>query len=153
MSKKNFGCVRNHTAGSLSILGRLVNRAASVYSASGRKTVHVVLTDAGAASFRQPRSNQAEPMRAAVKRANIHPNITFRGLRHAWASHAVMAGGAPRCAVLTGVGRELDGEAGLKSEAQRNLSLAMEWARRTARQRGHIRRTSYSSPRLSLRTT
>jgi hypothetical protein len=38
------------------------------------------------------RSNQAEPMRAAVRRAKIHSNITFHGLRHTWASQAVMAG-------------------------------------------------------------
>ena len=31
-------------------------------------------------------------MRTAVKVANIHPPITFHGLRHTWASHAVQRG-------------------------------------------------------------
>jgi integrase len=73
---------------------------------------HVVLTDEGAALFvrltagragDEPilrkrrggpfvRSNQFEPMRAAVKRARITPPISFHVLRHSWASLAVMAG-------------------------------------------------------------
>jgi integrase len=32
------------------------------------------------------RSAQANPMRAAVERAKIHPTITFHGLRHTWAT-------------------------------------------------------------------
>src|SRR5262245_8090447 len=74
------------------------------------KPRHVVLTDEGIALFRelsagrsgsQPlirrtnglpfRANdQAWPMAAAVKRAKISPPITFHGLRHTWASLAVM---------------------------------------------------------------
>lgn len=37
-------------------------------------------------------SHQAEPMDAANERAKIDPPINFHGLRHTWASHAVMNG-------------------------------------------------------------
>lgn len=37
-------------------------------------------------------SHQAAPMSAANARANITPPINFHGLRHTWASHAVMNG-------------------------------------------------------------
>jgi integrase len=73
---------------------------------------HVVLTDEGAAFFRElcagraghaimlPRpdgerwrpSNQARPMMEACERASISPRISFHGLRHTWASLAAMAG-------------------------------------------------------------
>lgn len=75
------------------------------------KPRHVVLTDDGIEFFRQItvgragsetlflkdgtawlRSHQAEPMRQANKRASIDPPINFHGLRHTWASHAVMNG-------------------------------------------------------------
>ena len=76
------------------------------------KSRHVVLTDDGVALFRQlsagrsgnepliRRANGAPfrvfdqhlPMQAAVKRASISPPITFHGLRHTWASLAVMNG-------------------------------------------------------------
>jgi integrase len=36
------------------------------------------------------KSEQAEPMKLAVERGKIDPPITFHGLRHTWASHAVM---------------------------------------------------------------
>jgi integrase len=36
--------------------------------------------------------HQAEPMREANERAKISPAINFHGLRHTWASHAVMNG-------------------------------------------------------------
>jgi integrase len=69
---------------------------------------HVVLTDEGAAFFSQlvagqtgdelllgrtwlP-SNQTRPMGEACARAKIEPRITFHGLRHTWASLAVMSG-------------------------------------------------------------
>jgi integrase len=75
------------------------------------KARHVVLTDEGAAFFRQVcagragselmfhkpdggawrKSHQQQPMAAACARAKIDPPITFHGLRHTWASHAVMA--------------------------------------------------------------
>jgi integrase len=38
------------------------------------------------------RSIQQRPMMLACKRARIEPAIGFHGLRHTWASHAVMAG-------------------------------------------------------------
>jgi integrase len=38
------------------------------------------------------RSHQADPMDGANKRAKIDPPINFHGLRHTWASHAVMNG-------------------------------------------------------------
>jgi integrase len=38
------------------------------------------------------KSHQARPMREAVERAKIKPVIGFHGLRHTWASLAVMAG-------------------------------------------------------------
>jgi integrase len=76
------------------------------------KPRHVVLTDEGAALFRQlaagragsdlllPRpdgsawqkSQQARPMVAACERAHVKPRISFHGLRHTWASLAVMNG-------------------------------------------------------------
>jgi integrase len=80
-------------------------------SKSGRAR-HVVLTEEGAAFFREAcagragdalmfvhrdgspwrKSNQAEPMAAACLHAGLKPPITFHGLRHTWASLAVMAG-------------------------------------------------------------
>jgi integrase len=76
------------------------------------KPRHVVLTNEGQGFFKQvclgragnqlmfqkangsawEKSHQARPMRAAVKRAKISPAISFHGLRHTWASLAVMAG-------------------------------------------------------------
>ena len=76
------------------------------------KPRHVVLTEEGAAFFRSItagragssflfhkddgnawlRSHQAEPMREANRHAAIDPPINFHGLRHTWASHAVMNG-------------------------------------------------------------
>jgi integrase len=74
------------------------------------KARHVVLTEEGAVFFRQQcigrvgseqifrRSNgsqwkashQGRPMAAACERAKIKPRISFHGLRHTWASLAVM---------------------------------------------------------------
>jgi integrase len=76
------------------------------------KPRHVVLTDEGAVFFRQcctgrggddllftrqngqpwGKSNQGRPMREACSRAKIEPRVNFHGLRHTWASLAVMAG-------------------------------------------------------------
>jgi integrase len=87
------------------------------------KPRHVVLTDEGAAFFRQvcagraggelmlPRrdggawrkSHQQLPMRDACKRAKITPPITFHGLRHTWASLAVM-GAVPLMVVAKNLG-------------------------------------------------
>jgi integrase len=76
------------------------------------KPRHVVLTDEGMTFFRQVsagrvgdepmlrradgsmwgKSQQALPMADAVARAKIKPPLGFHGLRHTWASHAVMNG-------------------------------------------------------------
>jgi integrase len=76
------------------------------------KPRHVVLTDEGAAFFRDhsagrnghelmfrhgdgsawQRSEQARPMAEGCERARIKPAISFHILRHTWASHAVMNG-------------------------------------------------------------
>ena len=76
------------------------------------KPRHVVLTDEGVALFKQLTAGRAgdeiilhkgagtawafahqiRPMVEAVKRAKIKPPISFHGLRHTWASHAVMNG-------------------------------------------------------------
>jgi integrase len=73
---------------------------------------HVVVTAEGAAFFRQhcagrlgsalmfvrpdgapwQRSNAEQPIAEACRRASISPPITFHGLRHTWASLAVMNG-------------------------------------------------------------
>jgi integrase len=76
------------------------------------KPRHVILTEEGQALFRQlaagraghepmlrrrnglpfGKSHQSEPMIEACARAKITPRISFHGLRHTWASLAVMAG-------------------------------------------------------------
>lgn len=76
------------------------------------KPRHIVLTDEGAAFFKQlsagragdetmlrkadgstwEMSHQLRPMADAVTRAKIKPTISFHGLRHTWASHAMMNG-------------------------------------------------------------
>jgi integrase len=72
------------------------------------KARHVVLTDEGAEFFKgltagragnEPMfgrlwgiSHQLRPMAEAVIGAKITPAISFHGLRHTWASHAVMNG-------------------------------------------------------------
>jgi integrase len=76
------------------------------------KARHVILTDEGTKFFRQlsagraggepmllksggqpwTRANQGPRMADACKRAKITPPISFHGLRHSWASLAVMAG-------------------------------------------------------------
>jgi integrase len=78
------------------------------------KARHIILTDEGAAFFKAhctgragselmfhrddeeksawKKSDQALPMKEAVSRAKIKPTIGFHGLRHTWASHAVMNG-------------------------------------------------------------
>ncbi|MDB5533221.1 MAG: integrase family protein [Hyphomicrobiales bacterium] len=76
------------------------------------KVRHVVLTDQGVAFFRQAcagrarsqlmfrradgepwkASHQNRPMREACARAKITPPVGIHGLRHTWASHAVMNG-------------------------------------------------------------
>ena len=80
-------------------------------SKSGREP-HIVLTEEGAAFFRdltagRPKDgfifmrasgeqwlavHQKRRMIDACKNGSITPRISFHGLRHTWASHAVMAG-------------------------------------------------------------
>jgi integrase len=87
----------------------------AVRQSKSGKPRHVVLTDEGIALFRQlsagrggneplirrtngepfRRNDQSLPMAAAVKRAKIAPTISFHGLRHTWASLAVMNGVPP----------------------------------------------------------
>jgi integrase len=84
----------------------------AVRQSKSGKPRHIVLTEEGAEFFASItagrkgdaplfvkddgqawiRSHQAEPMRLANRRANITPPINFHGLRHTWASHAVMNG-------------------------------------------------------------
>ncbi|KIZ38573.1 MULTISPECIES: site-specific integrase [Rhodopseudomonas] len=87
------------------------------------KARHVVLTADGAAFFAERTkgrqggepmfvkagggpwlpSHQAAPMETANTRAAIDPPINFHGLRHTWASHAVM-GGVPMLIVAKNLG-------------------------------------------------
>jgi integrase len=84
----------------------------AVRESKSGKPRHIVLTDAGAAFFAsivkdRPRAemmfikdddqawlrdHQKEPIGDACKLAEISPPINFHGLRHTWASHAVMNG-------------------------------------------------------------
>jgi integrase len=83
----------------------------AIWQSKSGKPRHVVLTDEGVDFFRQitagragtelmlpradgrqwARSNQQNKMLAACKRAKIEPPISSHGLRHVWASLAVMA--------------------------------------------------------------
>jgi hypothetical protein len=87
----------------------------AVRQSKSGKPRHIVLTDEGVALFRElsagrngneplirranglpfRRNDQALPMMEAVKRAKITPPISFHGLRHTWASLAVMNGVPP----------------------------------------------------------
>jgi len=84
----------------------------AVRQSKSGKPRHIVLTDDGSKFFLSItagrrgdeflflkanneawiRSHQKEPMAAANKRAGVAPPINFHGLRHTWASHAVMNG-------------------------------------------------------------
>ncbi|WP_439375325.1 tyrosine-type recombinase/integrase [Bradyrhizobium sp. DASA03120] len=84
----------------------------AILQSKGGKPRHVVLTAEGVEFFRSitagragteilfhkdndtawDRSHQKEPMKLANERARIEPPITFHGLRHSWASHAIMNG-------------------------------------------------------------
>lgn len=84
----------------------------AVRRSKSSKPRHVVLTEDGVSFFRSLtagrsgsslmflkndgtgwlRSHQAQPMRDATMRAKIEPRISFHGMRHTWASHAVMNG-------------------------------------------------------------
>jgi integrase len=94
----------------------------TVRQSKSGKVRHVVLTDEGAALFRQwcagkaggalvltrggepwGKSNQDIPMRAACIRARIEPPANFHALRHTYASLAIMAG-APLLVVARNLG-------------------------------------------------
>jgi integrase len=86
------------------------NGTVAIRQSKSGKSRHVVLTDEGAAFFRQlcagrpgsavmlvradgepwKRAQQGLPMATACDRAKIKPRISFHGLRHTWASLAVM---------------------------------------------------------------
>jgi integrase len=88
------------------------NGSLHVSRSKSGKPRHVLLNDEGAALFSGwcagragsdlifhtesgapwTRSLQAEPMREACGRANLRPPVSFHGLRHTWASLAVMNG-------------------------------------------------------------
>jgi integrase len=95
----------------------------AVRQSKAGKSRHVVLSDEGIALFSQwcagragselllvndsgdawGTSHQAKPMRAACQRARIVPPISFHGMRHTYASHAVM-NGAPLLVVARNLG-------------------------------------------------
>ena len=95
----------------------------AVRQSKSGKPRHVVLTDEGGAFFTQlaagrsggglllrrangepwKASHQGRPMADACARAKITPMISFHGLRHTWASHAVM-GGVPLLIVAKNLG-------------------------------------------------
>jgi integrase len=84
----------------------------AIRKSKSSKSRHIHLTEDGVAFFRlitagraggeymflkdngEPwkKDHQKEPMREACKRASIGPPMGFHGLRHTWASHAVMNG-------------------------------------------------------------
>jgi integrase len=84
----------------------------TIQQSKSGKARHIVLTDEGAAFFRAvtvgrdgsdvafttktggtwTKSAQTRPMAEACRIAKISPPIGFHGLRHTWASHAVMNG-------------------------------------------------------------
>jgi integrase len=94
----------------------------TVRQSKSGKPRHVFLTDEGAALFRRwcagkpgnalmftrdgepwQKSNQGRPMKLACERAGITPQISFHGLRHTYASLAIMAG-APLLVVARNLG-------------------------------------------------
>lgn len=84
----------------------------AIRKSKSSKTRHIHLTEDGVAFFRSitagrsgtaflflkdngepwKKDHQKEPMREACERASIDPPMGFHGLRHTWASHAVMNG-------------------------------------------------------------
>jgi integrase len=112
-------------------LGRLVvadfnsdSETIAVRKSKSGKARHVRLTEEGAAFFKKlcagragsehmftnngkpwRKSAQDTPMRVASERAKILPRIGFHGLRHTWASHAVMSG-VPLMVVANNLGHK-----------------------------------------------
>jgi integrase len=97
----------------------------AIRQSKSNKVRHIVLTGDGAAFFLsitagragseflflkadgeawRP-SHQADPMDLANERASIDPPINFHGLRHTWASHAVM-NGVPLLVVAKNLGHK-----------------------------------------------
>lgn len=99
------------------------NHTVFVQTSKSGKSRHIELTDEGVAFFvsvtqgrgsddtlflnaaggQFRKSHQSRPMAAACKRAKIDPPIGFHGLRHTWASLAVM-GGMPLMVVAKNLG-------------------------------------------------
>jgi integrase len=95
----------------------------AVHESKSGQPRHIVLTDEGVEFFRSVcigrpgadpifvrsngtawiRSAQSIPIKEACQRASISPPINFHGLRHTWASHAVM-GGVPLIVVAKNLG-------------------------------------------------
>lgn len=95
----------------------------SIQLSKSGKSRHIVLTDEGAQFFRRlcagragdeillrkangapwDFAHQIRPMTETVARAKIKPPISFHGLRHTWASHAVM-NGMPLMVVVRNLG-------------------------------------------------
>jgi integrase len=70
----------------------LTNEGIALFTqlAAGRSSAEVLLRATNGAAF--GKSYQARPMAEACARAKLKPAISFHGLRHTWASHAVMNG-------------------------------------------------------------
>jgi integrase len=98
----------------------------AVRKSKSSKARHIILTEEGAAFFkahcagrsgselmfahREDKSpwktaEQSRPIREANERAKLKPPITFHGLRHTWASHAVM-NGVPLIVVAKNLGHK-----------------------------------------------
>lgn len=95
----------------------------SIRKSKSSKSRHIHLTEEGVAFFRSitagrsgstfmflkdngepwKKDHQKDPMRAACLRAKIAPPMGFHGLRHTWASHAVM-NGVPMLVVAKNLG-------------------------------------------------
>lgn len=69
--------------------------------AAGRTGGELLLRRANGEAWKA--SHQGRPMADACARAKVKPAISFHGLRHTWASHAVM-GGVPLLVVAKNLG-------------------------------------------------
>jgi integrase len=98
----------------------------AIRKSKSSKARHIILTNEGVAFFKThcagrndvsqlmfrhddmsgwKRSEQARPMREANERTKLTPSIGFHGLRHTWASHAVM-NGVPLMVVAKNLGHK-----------------------------------------------
>jgi integrase len=100
---------------------------------AGRAGNDVMLPKANGSAWLK--SHQLRPMKAACQRAKIAPPLNFHGLRHCWASHAVMAG-VPLLVVSKNLGhadtRMVEKHYGhnLKSNGRRRTASASGWRER-----------------------